>query len=91
MTQFIIRRERPGMNTEYHGMMVNVTNCCCDLTAFRAMAVKARNAFPGLLESDIECRVVQESIWCRGSPYILFRLPRLLYPEGWQVVDRSPL
>lgn len=91
MTRFIIRRERPGANTEYHGMIVNTMNYACDIATFRVISVKARNAFPGLSESEIECLVVQESIWCRGQACILFPLPKVLYPEGWQVVDRSPL
>ena len=45
------------------------------LTTYEELATEARRDFPKLKDSDIECRTVLQSDWCKRCAAISFQLP----------------
>ena len=73
MRKFIITHEAAG--TEFTNGFIISRNYSHSLFSFQELAKEAKEYFPFLEDSDIECLTVLKSDWCKGYSIIRFSLP----------------
>ncbi len=60
------------------------------MEAFQQLLKEARKHFPGLTESDVECRTVIKSGWCDGCAVLRFPCEPDTKKHGWLNVEKLP-
>lgn len=57
---------------------------------YQNLLEEVQKSFPELTESQVECRTVVESRWCKGLPMLFFPLKPQTIAEGWRNVSELP-
>lgn len=64
----------------------------CTLQNFMKIAALIHPVFQKA-DCQMECHQVEQSVWCRGMPYISFTLECAEVehgPKDWRIIDRCP-
>ena len=87
MRKFIVTHESEGRR---HGnSYIIASHYDHSLAAFQNLVAEARKDFV-VDASDVECRTVRESRWCKGSPVIHFPCQPDIIQAGWESTDKLP-
>jgi len=82
--KFIVTHSWSDVSTKYGNAFLLKNDSSCSMDAYLQMLAEAKKDFPELKPTDVECRTVVASNWCKGFMCMRFSVVPDMKVPGWR-------